>query len=253
MLQTDRDMHTSKCRYTYVSLQEGDELLIKVLLSFGAKVNSLNHLDLTPVDIALQSNQDKLIYLLVSAGGTSGDIATNYFQLPRLMSFQDSIKYPELNENEEDSDDVDMPDGAVESNYKANGPHQFKLIDFEDGKTPYSLYEHLQHYVNNRLELSGSFSASTDEAFAITVQQRELLKYKKTQKEQREFKVKGGSRILCLDGGGIKGLVEIEVLMQLEEATGRRITELFDWIVGTSTGGILALGLVYGRLPSAFK
>ena len=36
--------------------------------------------------------------------------------------------------------------------------------------------------------------------------------------------------------------------MQLEEATGRRITELFDWIVGTSTGGIIALALVYGEL-----
>ena len=34
--------------------------------------------------------------------------------------------------------------------------------------------------------------------------------------------------------------------MRLEEATGRKITELFDWIIGTSTGGIIALGLVYG-------
>ena len=25
------------------------------------------------------------------------------------------------------------------------------------------------------------------------------------------------------------------------------MTEIFDWIVGTSTGGILALGLVYGN------
>ena len=24
------------------------------------------------------------------------------------------------------------------------------------------------------------------------------------------------------------------------------MTELFDWIVGTSTGGVLALGIVYG-------
>ena len=61
------------------------------------------------------------------------------------------------------------------------------------------------------------------------------------------FRARNGESVLCLDGGGMKGLVQIEILMQLEEATGRRITELFDWIVGTSTGGILALGLVYGR------
>ena len=54
-------------------------------------------------------------------------------------------------------------------------------------------------------------------------------------------------RILCLDGGGMKGLIQIEVLMQIEKYTGKNITELFDWIVGTSTGGIVALGLVYGK------
>ena len=60
--------------------------------------------------------------------------------------------------------------------------------------------------------------------------------------------LEGGSRLLFLDGGGIKGLVQVEALIQLEEATGRRITELFDWIVGTSTGGIIALALVYGNM-----
>ena len=45
----------------------------------------------------------------------------------------------------------------------------------------------------------------------------------------------------------MKGLSQIEALIQLEEATGRKTTELFDWIVGTSTGGIIALALVYGE------
>ena len=61
------------------------------------------------------------------------------------------------------------------------------------------------------------------------------------------FKVHGGERILCLDGGGIKGLIQIEVLIQIEELTGKKITELFNWIVGTSTGGVIALALVYGK------
>ena len=63
-----------------------------------------------------------------------------------------------------------------------------------------------------------------------------------------EFKVQGGSRILSLDGGGIRGLIQIEILGEIERLTGKRIVELFDWIIGTSTGGILALGLVYRRM-----
>ena len=64
----------------------------------------------------------------------------------------------------------------------------------------------------------------------------------------KNWKATSGSRVLFLDGGGIRGLIQIEILMELEKRTGRKVTELFDWIVGTSTGGIVALGLVYGEL-----
>jgi len=53
-------------------------------------------------------------------------------------------------------------------------------------------------------------------------------------------------RLLCLDGGGIKGLVLIQMLISLEKEAGRPIRELFDWVSGTSTGGILALAIVHG-------
>lgn len=65
--------------------------------------------------------------------------------------------------------------------------------------------------------------------------------------EMQDYK-RAGSRVLVLDGGGMKGLLELEILRQIEESTGRQITEIFDWIIGTSIGGISALGLVYGRL-----
>uniref|UniRef100_A0A8C6T7L3 phospholipase A2 n=1 Tax=Neogobius melanostomus TaxID=47308 RepID=A0A8C6T7L3_9GOBI len=55
------------------------------------------------------------------------------------------------------------------------------------------------------------------------------------------------SRLLCLDGGGIKGLVLIQMLIALEKQTGRPTRELFDWVAGTSTGGILALAIVHGK------
>lgn len=53
-------------------------------------------------------------------------------------------------------------------------------------------------------------------------------------------------RILSLDGGGIKGAFSAGVLAQLEEEADCSISDHFDLIVGTSTGGILALGLAMG-------
>ena len=50
-------------------------------------------------------------------------------------------------------------------------------------------------------------------------------------------------RILSIDGGGVRGLIPALVLAKLERITGKPISGLFDLIAGTSTGGILALGL----------
>ena len=56
-------------------------------------------------------------------------------------------------------------------------------------------------------------------------------------------------KILSIDGGGIRGLIPALILQEIERRTGRPIHELFDLIVGTSTGGILALGLTKPRKP----
>lgn len=56
-------------------------------------------------------------------------------------------------------------------------------------------------------------------------------------------------QILSLDGGGIKGLFSAAILAAVEEDLGTSIVDHFDLITGTSTGGIIALGLASGKLP----
>ncbi|KAI0403160.1 hypothetical protein F4802DRAFT_316845 [Xylaria palmicola] len=54
-----------------------------------------------------------------------------------------------------------------------------------------------------------------------------------------------GSRTLCLDGGGIRGIIQLHVLRELEKILGSDlpIQLFFDLIVGTDFGGIIAIAL----------
>ncbi len=62
-------------------------------------------------------------------------------------------------------------------------------------------------------------------------------------------------RLLALDGGGIRGVLTLEVLCKMEkllaDATGKgesfRLCQFFDYIAGTSTGAIIAAGLARGK------
>ena len=49
--------------------------------------------------------------------------------------------------------------------------------------------------------------------------------------------------MLSIDGGGIRGVIPAAVLAEIERRTSRAVPELFDFVAGTSTGGIIALGV----------
>ena len=57
-------------------------------------------------------------------------------------------------------------------------------------------------------------------------------------------------KILCLDGGGIKGLFAAQILAEAEESIGEQLFHFFDMFSGTSTGAIIAAGLAFG-IPAA--
>jgi len=60
-------------------------------------------------------------------------------------------------------------------------------------------------------------------------------------------------KLLAIDGGGIRGVLALEVLQRIEDLLGTksgraefRLADYFDYIAGTSTGGIIAAGLSIG-------
>lgn len=50
-------------------------------------------------------------------------------------------------------------------------------------------------------------------------------------------------KVLSIDGGGIRGIIPAIILGALQQRLGRNLCEVFDLIAGTSTGGIIALGI----------
>jgi hypothetical protein len=56
-------------------------------------------------------------------------------------------------------------------------------------------------------------------------------------------------QVLALDGGGVLGIFTAALLAGLEEDTGHPVADAFDLVVGTSAGGIIALGLGAGLRP----
>ena len=201
-------------------------MCIKVLLSFGANVNKERQDGSTALDQAEERRNSVpgISELLTQLGAkTSSQLYQKRLSnsiVPLLHSYAENMK-PPLNS------EVDACSAKMK------------------------LYFELEEEVKRRISLSASYEGSSDDSYALMVQQRYLHKFKETLPESGVVGlyggVKGGSRVLSLDGGGIRGLVQLEILMQLEEATGRKVTDLFDWIIGTSTGGIIALALVYGE------
>jgi len=70
----------------------------------------------------------------------------------------------------------------------------------------------------------------------------------KQRPEQQAWPSDRNFRILAIDGGGIKGIFPAAILAELENLLpkGNTLSDHFDLITGTSTGGIIALGLAAG-------
>ena len=75
--------------------------------------------------------------------------------------------------------------------------------------------------------------------------------WKMSDKHQQREADEMPRRILSIDGGGILGTFPAAFLAEMEKDLDHPIGSYFDLIAGTSTGGILAIGLAMG-LPASF-
>ena len=72
---------------------------------------------------------------------------------------------------------------------------------------------------------------------------------------EKRFDTQQPRKLLALDGGGIRGVLTLQVLVRMEELLAEksgqgddfRLCNFFDYIGGTSTGAIIAAGLAIGK------
>lgn len=91
-------------------------------------------------------------------------------------------------------------------------------------------------------------STQVDETVSLLLDGLSRLPLEISTRRLREGKSEwpGRFRILSLNGGGIKGAFSAAVVAAIEHEYGCRVVDYFDLIAGTSTGGLIALGLGAG-------
>ena len=211
-----------------------DLITVKTLLAFGADINCQNPFGETPLDRVVKQlhfgNRDELHELLTRLHALPGSGIVCSVDDPLNQSINSIV-----NESYELEEEQAL---GVYLEPKRLTAFVFKLEEIMKQQA-------LEFSVNTNLSIPPGFQDHNQTFFdPMIARQNQLLRISEW-KSTVEFKQGSGSRMLILDGGGIRGLIEIEILERIEKMTGRRIIELFDWIVGTSTGGVIALALVY--------
>ncbi len=90
------------------------------------------------------------------------------------------------------------------------------------------VYFYLKHITNKYLKVVIDLSTALDNR----------LKLKTNQMIREKYADNDVINILVLTGGGVRGIVPLQILNKLEEAIGKKAGELFEFMAGTSTGAI---------------
>jgi uncharacterized protein len=73
------------------------------------------------------------------------------------------------------------------------------------------------------------------------------------------LRAEGPKKLLALDGGGIRGVLTVEILAAIEDIVRTKLgkdavlADYFDYIAGTSTGAVIAAGLSRGMPVSEIR
>lgn len=90
---------------------------------------------------------------------------------------------------------------------------------------------------------TNSLNEELDDKMQSSLKSSPLIRYFTTTSNMAAFNSEPKKWLLSLDGGGIRGIMQLKMLAEIEKYTGKSIIDLFDGISGTSIGGVIACTL----------
>ncbi|XP_021240804.1 85/88 kDa calcium-independent phospholipase A2 [Numida meleagris] len=211
----------------HIAVKRGRFDCAMVLLTHGANTNAKGQDGNTPLHLAMKHDHLDMIKAIVVFGGDV-EIPNDFGETPGLLAARNS-----KGANRKVLLDLLQTVGTERC-----------LPTIPDSQSP---APSAASFLEGQPSLRSSFnSLGYKDLLYVSATLGQFLKAPDVVDSPREGE-RNCDRLLCLDGGGIRGLVLIQLLLAIEKAAGRPIREIFDWIAGTSTGGILALAIVHGK------
>ncbi|XP_052068311.1 85/88 kDa calcium-independent phospholipase A2-like [Mytilus californianus] len=229
------------------------------LLKLGCDVNIASDTGHTPLHVMLKKDRrDCIMELLVHGADTrAGDV---YGNTPLHVAIQnDDVEFVRL--FIVFGADVNMKNKAGQT------PRHLASVSKEKNKDTILYMLHIcgarrcGHTTKGCCKgcvMEGSYDGTADDAMksVLTIDREAIVdemlsSFKDPDQDVDTTSSLDKHRVLCLDGGGIRGLILVQLLIAIEDVAGIPIKDCFDWISGTSTGGLLALGIATGK-PLAY-
>ncbi|XP_004675721.1 PREDICTED: 85/88 kDa calcium-independent phospholipase A2 isoform X3 [Condylura cristata] len=230
--------------------------MARVLLRRGCDVNSTSSAGNTALHVAVMRNRLECVMVLLTHGARA-DARGEHGNTPLHLAMS--------------KDNVEMVKALIVFGAEVDTPNDF-------GETPVTIASKISKLVTRRALLTllrtigadhrpaapsdqgattaqHSFSLERAPPLPVSLSSLELQDIVHISRARKPAFILSSMRdekrahdhLLCLDGGGVKGLVIIQLLIAIEKASGIPTKDLFDWVAGTSTGGILALAILHGK------
>uniref|UniRef100_A0A336LZK7 phospholipase A2 n=1 Tax=Culicoides sonorensis TaxID=179676 RepID=A0A336LZK7_CULSO len=221
----------------HIAIERENIAIVQALIVFGCDINMSNHDGNTPRHMvgkdANGSNADMILFILDSVGANRcpasnvncppGCNATGTYNGIPPAEFENMDTRDQI-QNVLQSTSKNRTESIMSAVYSLKPKEKVHLVDTKDEESGASVMHSMMSLFASNVQSASKNETSTNSQTS-----------------------NGKGRLLCLDGGGIRGLILVQLLLEIEKLSQTPINHMFDWIAGTSTGGILALGLGCGK------